>query len=157
MKELSKTVGEIAEKMKENGYEYFNIRDGGIGTDFKAGITSYLYNASIANKAVFPIYAGTGIAATSPDKPYSWATFKMVEDAQKGLRIDTMGISMYECYDGPLRISLELQIKSLEDIPSIKNAAKLIGEKWEKQQQENQKKWKVPEVITPPKSKSRKL
>ena len=132
MEELLKTADEIAEKMKEKGYEYFNIKGGAIGSDFRTGITAYLHYASFKDiEPVFPIYAGTGIAATSPDNPYTWATFKIVDDA-KGLRIDTMGISMYECHDGGLRTHLELQIKSLDDIPSKQHATKLIEEKWEK-------------------------
>ena len=158
MKELSKAADEIAENMKENGYEYFNIRHGKIGTDLKTGLASYLYDAGINNKEpVFPIYAGSGIAATSPDNPYSWATFKIVEDAQKGLRIDAMAISMYECHDGALRTSLELKINSLEDIPSKENAVKLIEEKWEKVSNENRKKWNTPAGVKPLKTKSRRL
>jgi|GEM_PF-837811 len=139
MKELLSTADEIAEKMKEKGYEYFNIKRGATGTDFKTALTSYLHHAAFDNtEPVFPIYAGTGVAATSPDNPYTWATFKIEEDAKKGLRIDTMGISMYECYDGGLRTHLELPIKSLNDIPSRQNAAKMMEEKWEKQHQKNQ-------------------
>lgn len=138
MEELLKTADEIAERMKEKGYEYFNIKGGAIGSDFSTGIVGYLRYASFNDTApVFPIYAGTGVAATSPDNPYTWATFKIVDDAQKGLRIDTMGISMYECHDGALRTHLDLQINSLDDIPSKQHATKLIDEKWEKRLQEN--------------------
>ncbi|HRB71474.1 MAG TPA: hypothetical protein PK776_06460 [Flavobacterium sp.] len=138
MEELLKTADEIAEKMKEKGYEYFNIKGGAIGSDFSTGIAGYLHYKSFNDtEPVFPIYAGTGVAATSPDNPYSWATFKIVNDAQKGLRIDSMDISMYECHDGGLRTHLELQINSLDDIPSKQHATKLIDEKWEKRFQEN--------------------
>lgn len=138
MEELLKTADEIAEKMKEKGYEYFNIKGGAIGSDFSTGIAGYLHYASFNDtEPIFPIYAGTGVAATSPDNPYTWATFKIVDDAQKGLRIDTMDISMYECHDGGLRTHLELQINSLDDIPSKQHATKLIEEKWEKCVQEN--------------------
>lgn len=138
-KEILNTANQIAEKMKEKGYEYFNIKGGASGNDFKTSIASYLHYASFNNsEPTFPIYAGSGVAATSPANPYTWATFKIVEDAEKGLRIDTMDISMYECYDGALRTHLELQIKSLDDIPSKQNAAKLIEEKWEKRYHTNQ-------------------
>ena len=138
MEELLKTADEIAEKMKEKGYEYFNIKGGAIGSDFKTGIVGYLHYASFNDtEPLFPIYAGTGGAATSPDNPYTWATFKIVDDAQKGLRIDTMDISMYECHNGGLRTHLELQINSLDDIPSKQHATKLIEDKWEKRLQEN--------------------
>ncbi|MDX3913936.1 MAG: hypothetical protein QHC79_10405 [Pseudosphingobacterium sp.] len=139
MEDLLKTADEIAEKMKEKGYEYFNIKGGAAGTDFRTGIASYLHYASFNDtEPVFPIYAGSGVASTSPDNPYTWATFKVVEDAQKGLRIDTVRISMYECHDGALRTHLELKIKSPDDIPSREIAAKLIEEKWEARYKENQ-------------------
>lgn len=158
MKELLRTAEEIAEKMKEKGYEYFNIRYGEAGSDFKTGIASYLHNANFNNtEPIFPIFASSAVAVTSVDNPYTRATFKIVEDAKKSLRVDTMSISMHECYDGALRTSLELNIKSLDDIPSRKDAAKLIEEKWEKLHQENRKKWNNPVAVTPKKSKGRKL
>ena len=163
MKELLETAGEIAEKMEEKGYKYFNIKYGGAGTDFKVGLATYLHNVGSSNTVpLFPIYAGSGIAATSPDNPYSWAMFKIVEDEKKGLRIDAMGISMYECHDGALRASLELKIKSLDDIPTRLNAAKMIEEKWKKQSKENQMKWNTsinvkPEMPKPEKRKGRKM
>lgn len=139
MEELLKTAEEIAEKLKEKGYEYFNVRYGAIGTDLRNGIAVYLRNASSNDiRPVFPIYAGSGVDATSPDNPYTWATFKIVEDTKKGIRIDTMNISMYECHDGALRTDLELKIKSLDDIPTRQNAAKLIEEKWKIHYQANQ-------------------
>lgn len=138
MEELLKTADEIAQKMKEKGYEYINVKRGAIGSDFRTGIDAYLHYARYNDtEPVFPIYAGTGVAATSPDNPYTWATFKIVDDAQKGLRIDTMGISMYECQDGALRTHLDLKINTLDDIPSKEHATKLIEEKWEQRFQEN--------------------
>ena len=158
MKELLRTAEEIAEKMKEKGYEYFNIRYGGTGSDFKTGIATYLHNANFNNtEPIFPIFASSAVAATSPDNPYTQATFKVGEDAQKSLRVDAMSISMYECYDGALRTSLELHIKSPDDIPSRQDAVKLIEEKWEKLRQDNRKKWNNPVTVTPKKSKGRKL
>jgi len=143
--------------MKEKGYEYFNIKHGAIGTAFSKGIASCLHNASFnSSQPVFPIYVGSGVAATSPDNPYTWATFKIVEDAQKGLRIDTMDISMYGSYDGALKMHLELQIKSLDDVPSRHNAAMLIKEKWEKRHQEKTVAVK-PEMPKPQKSRGRKM
>ncbi|MVZ63738.1 hypothetical protein [Sphingobacterium humi] len=158
MKNLMKTAGEIAEKMKEKGYEYFNIKRGATGTDFKTALGSYLHYAGF-NKAepVFPIYAGSGVAATSPDNPYTWATFRIVEDVKNGLRIDAMGISMYECHDGALRASLELKIKSPDDIPSRQKAAKLIEDKWEMKSRENQKKPNTSIKVKPLRPKGRKI
>lgn len=136
---LLKTADEIAEKMKEKGYEYFNVKHGATGTDLRTGISVYLRNASFNDvQPVFPIYAGAGVAATTPDNPYTRATFKIVEDGQKGLRIAAMGLSMYECFDGALRTSLELKIKSLDDVPTKQEAAKLIEEKWKRHYQANQ-------------------
>lgn len=155
MKEMLIAVDEISRKMKEKGYEYFNIKHGAIGTDFKTGITAYLQNASINNtEPIFPIYAGSRVAATSPDNPYTWATFKIVADDQKGLRVDKMGISMYDCYEGSLRHHIEFKIKSSNDIPTRLNAAKLIDDKklanFKKQE-------KVVETQQPIKMKSRKM
>ncbi|MBZ4190794.1 MULTISPECIES: hypothetical protein [Bacteroidota] len=140
MKDLIKTADEIAKKMKEKGYEYFNIKRGATGTDFKTALGSYLHYAGFSKTEplIFPVYAGSAVAATSPDNPYTWATFKIVDDAEKGLRIDTMAISMYECYDGGLRTHLELKLKSLDDIPSRQDASKMIEERWQKQYQKNQ-------------------
>ena len=89
-------------------------------------------------KPVFPIYATSVIEATSPDMPYSVATFKIVEDAHLSLRIDAMNISMYECYGGGLRMAIDLTIKTANDIPSRHDAAKQIQERWQKYT-ENQK------------------
>lgn len=156
MEELLIAVDEIAEKMKEKGYDYFNIKGGNIGTDFKTGLISYLHNVNITKEPAFPIYAVSCVAATNPGESFSRASFTIVEDAQ-GLRIDTMSISMCECYGGALRTSLELKIKSLNDIPSKQNAAKLIEEKWEKLYQENRRKWNNPVAVKPLKPKGRKL
>ncbi|MDA3613504.1 hypothetical protein [Polluticaenibacter yanchengensis] len=155
MKEILIAAEEISQKMKEKGYEYFNVKHGISGSDLKTGIAAYLQNASINNtEPVFPIYAGSRVAASSPDKPYTWATFKIVADDQKGLRIDKMGISMYACYEGSLKQHIEFKIKSPNDIPSRLNAAKLI----EDNQLPNSKKpEKVVEIQQPIKMKSRKI
>lgn len=72
MEDLLKTADEIAEKMKEKGYEYFNIKRGAAGTDFRTGIASYLHYASYNDtEPVFPIYAGSGVVSTTPDNPYT--------------------------------------------------------------------------------------
>lgn len=139
MEELLKPADEIAEKMKEKGYEYFNIKRGATGTDFKTALSAYLHYAGFnETEPLFPIYAGSAVAATSPDNPYTWATFKIVQDDKKGMRIDTMIIYMYECYDGALRTHLELPIKSLDDIPSRQVATEIIEARWQKQYQKNQ-------------------
>lgn len=154
MKELLIAAQELSQKMKEKGYEYFNVKHGISGSDLKTGIAAYLQNASINNtEPVFPIYAGSRVAASSPDNPYTWATFKIVEDAQKGLRIDKMGISMYACYEGSLKEHIEFKIKSLDDIPTRLNAAKLI----DKQLASSKKQGKVVETQQPNKMKSRKM
>jgi hypothetical protein len=162
MKDLLSTADEIAKEMKEKGYEYFNIKHGAARSAFGTGIASYLQYASFnSSEPLFPIYVGSGVAATSPDNPYTWATFKIVEDAQKGIRIDTMDLSMYGCYGGALRMHLELKIKSLDDVPSRQNAAMLIKEKWEKRHQVNQIIKKTvtvkSEMPKPQKSRGRKM
>lgn len=143
MNDFSKATDELNTAMTEKGYLYFNVRNGSAGTNLKEGLASYFYNANLDNNnPAFPIYATSVIEATSPDMPYSLATFTIVEDVPQSLRIDAMNISMYECYDGGLRTSLDIAIKTTNDIPSRHNAAKQIEERWQKQYTENQKKWK---------------
>lgn len=84
MEELFNAVDEIAKIMKEKGYDYFNVPHGGIGVDFKTGLLAYLRNVNITKREpVFPIYAASGVAATDPSMPMSWATFIIAEDTEK--------------------------------------------------------------------------
>lgn len=158
MELLLLATDKIAQKIQDCGYDYCNIRNGRIGVDFKTGLTAYLEDAKRMNlEPVFPILVGSGVKATNPGSPLSWATFTIVQDTDTGLRIDAMKISMYECHDGPLRASLNVAIKSLEDIPSRREAGKLIEAEWQKKRMENISKWQKPDLSNTGQSRRRKL
>ena len=143
MNDFLKAADKLNAEIMEKGYIFFNVRNSSVGTKLNDGLFSYFHKANLENKKpVFPIYATSVIEATSPDMPYSVATFKIVEDAHLSLRIDAMNISMYECYGGGLRMAIDLTIKTANDIPSRHDAAKQIQERWQKKYTENQKKWK---------------
>lgn len=149
MELLLTAADRIAQEMKEKGYDYCNIRNGRIGVDFKTGLTTYLEDAKRMNQEpVFPIYVGSGVKATDPGSPLSWATLAIVQDAEIGMKVDSMKISMYECHDGPLRASLNVTIKSLEDIPSRQEAGKLIEAEWQRKRLERTNKWQAIDPIS---------
>lgn len=158
MELLLTAADRIAQEMKDKGFDYCIIRNGRIGADFKTGLSSYMEDAKRMNlEPVFPILVGSGVKATDPGSPLSWATFTIVQDANTGLRIDAMKISMYECFDGPLRASLNLKVKSLEDIPSKQEAGKLIEAEWQSERAENISKWHAPDPSNASQSKRMKL
>lgn len=156
MEKLLSTVDDITEKMEARGYDDLYIRHGGVELDFQTGLASYLHEINATkDEPVYPIYAVSAISARHPGEPVSVVLFTIEKDAQKGLRIDSMSISMCTCPGGPLRASLELKLKYLEDIPSRQDACRLIEE--QKTHLENSSKRQMPNPINTGGSRRMKL
>ncbi|AIL46960.1 hypothetical protein [Elizabethkingia anophelis] len=145
MNDFLKAIDEVTTRLEEKGYDYCRLSNGIYGSNLKECLLSYHDIAKRENELPkFPIYAIFIIAATSPDNPYSLASFKIEQGDSQTLQITNAKISMYECYDGGVRASIDLQFKTIDDIPTRQNAANQIEERWRKLYKENQEKWHTP-------------
>ena len=149
MDQLRTSASELAGILEEKGYVRFNFRNGRMGTDFQTGLLSCVPDDTAAG---FRATAGTAIRATSPDEPYSIATFTIAATATGILQVASLRLALYENADGGLRESLTIAVRAMESIPTVEQANRLLEEAWQQRYLRNTGQWKQ----AAPKSKGRK-
>lgn len=138
MENRQNRISELAAALEEKGYGLFRFRYGRLGVDFGSGLADAIQRAEQGKYSnTYPVFASTTIHATTPDNPITIASFSISENDKKELQIDKMQISIYENIEAPLRTTIEIIPKSLEDIPEKHRANELIDRQWNEQVKKN--------------------
>lgn len=136
---LSKSAKELSKKLEENGFGNFNFHNGPTGADFKSGILVHIREL---HEPDFPIYTTTVIGDVGRDIGYATARFGIVKDETNRLRVESVRLAYYENCNGGKRVMVNLDVKSLQDIPSKEQASNILEKLWESKKNRDELKLK---------------